>query len=121
MSLLRSHSTSPFASRCLQAIETSEFKYSPETVLPIDRVLHIYSVRARINSEINRGIILGFEELIASLSEAPENCAVKLQSVELISKWFTIFTDEDASVLFGILESPKKKAAWFDPVKGYDS
>jgi len=40
---------------------------------------------------------------------------VRLESWELLSRWFIIFTGEKYSFLFGVLELPKKKVAWFDP------
>ena len=121
LNLLRAHSTNSVVSRCLRAIEENEIRFSPPASLPLDRVLDVYSVRAKINSELNEGVIAGFEELVLSLNQAPNTTVVSLESWELLSKWFIIFIDEEYSVLFGVLESPKKKVAWFDPMRGYDS
>jgi len=120
LNLLRAHSTNSIVGRCMRAIEEDEIKFSPPTSLPLDRVLDVYSVRAKINSERNEGSIAGFEDLVLSINQAPKTTLVRLESWELLSKWFTIFTGEEYSVLFGVLESPKRKVAWFDPVRGYD-
>jgi len=121
LNLLRAHSSNPIVSRCLQAIEKYDLKYDlAETLLPLNRVLDVYAGRAQINSEVNNGVIGGFEDLLGSLNNAPKDSFVKIDSLEALSKWFIIFSGEEYSVLFGILESPKKKVAWFDPVKGYD-
>lgn len=121
LNLLRSHSHDPIVSACLQAIEESEVKHEDTGgLLPLERASNLYSIRAKINSEINDNAIAGFEGLLALLSSAPENAQVRIQSLELLSRWFIIFTDENERVLFGVLDSPKKKAVWFDPIKGYD-
>lgn len=83
-------------------------------------MIDVYSVRASINSELNGGSVKGFDELLPSLKAAATVSSVRLHSLEFLSGWFTVFTDKGSSQLLGILESPKKKAAWFDPAKGYD-
>ena len=120
LNLLHSHSRDPIVSACLQAIEESEIRYEVPVLIQLGRVLELYSIRAKINSEINDNIIAGFEGLLAALSNAPQNSLVRIQSLELLSRCFIIFTDENETVLFGILDSPKKKAVWFDPVTGYE-
>jgi hypothetical protein len=84
----------------------------------LNQVVDIYSVRARINLELNNGAVEGFENLLPALKAAPVP-SVRLHSLEFVSHWYVIFTDESVSDMLGVLKSPKKKAAWFDPVKGY--
>lgn len=120
LNLLRSHSRDPIVSTCLQAIDESEFRHGIPVSIGLERVLELYSIRARINLEINNNVIAGYKGLLAALSNAPKDSLVRIQSLELVSRCFIVFTDENETVLFGILDSPKEKAVWFDPVTGYD-
>ena len=107
--------------RCLDEITLGQVKYEGPTVLPLSRAIDVYSTRAQINSDLNGGAIEGFEELLIELRAIGNPCPVKLHSIECLSRWFILFTDESELLLFGILESPKRKRVWFDPVKGYES
>jgi hypothetical protein len=68
---------------------------------------------------LNNGLVEGFDALLPAL-QAASVPLVKLHSLEFVSHWYVVFTNEATSELVGILKSPKKKAAWFDPVKGYE-
>jgi hypothetical protein len=65
------------------------------------------------------GIIKGYDTLIPALKNSGV-LDVKIYSFELLARWFVIFTDETTSRLFGVLNCPKRKAAWFNPETGYD-
>src|SRR5258706_8129618 len=116
LNLLRAQRTSPIVSRCLDEITHGQVKYEGPMVLPLSRAIDVYSMRAQINSDLNGGAIEGFDELLVRPRSIGNPCSVKLLSVECLSKWFTLFTDESELQLFGILESPKRKRVWFDPV-----
>jgi len=121
LNLLRAKRTNPIVARCLHEITQGQVKYEGPTVLPLSRAKDLYSIRAQINSELNGGAIEGFDELLVELGSMGSPCQVKLLSVECPSKWFILFTDESELTLYGILESPKRKPVWFDPVTGYES
>jgi hypothetical protein len=113
--LLNAHRGNPIVSRCLEHMTMpGEIRYQND-LIPLQRVVDVYSRRASINSELNGGSVKGFDELLPSLKAAADISSVRLHSLEFLSRWFTVFTDEGSSKLLGILESPKKKAAWFDP------
>ncbi len=120
INLLSVNQNNPLVADCLEQIsEAGEVRYQGDGLAPINQIIEIYSRRARINSKLNEGIVKGFDELLPAL-KATTVPSVKVHSLEFLSQWFTIFTDESTSQLFGILKSPKRKAAWFDMVKGYD-
>ena len=69
--------------------------------LPIEHVRRIYSVRADSSEP---GAVEGFEDLLKSLDV--ENCElVNVHSFEANRKVFSIFTDDPATKLLGILIS----------------
>ncbi len=120
INLLKENRTDPIAADCLERIsQGGEVRYQGGTSVPLDQVVDIYSVRARINSELNDGAVEGFESLLPALKAAAAP-SVKLHSLEFLSHWYVAFTDESVSGLLGVLKSPKRKAVWFDPAKGYD-
>ena len=111
-------------SDCLEAIKGKEEVhyrkgYDKNRLLPLNEAVDIYRTRSRISTELNNGIIKGFETLIPALENANVE-AVRIISLELLSKWYLVFTDNAISELFGVLDCPKKKAAWFNPETGYD-
>ena len=111
-------------SQCLAAINGSEeLRYrngdDQNKTLPLAHVIDINRVRSKFNTEINNGIIVGYEELLSALENATVE-VVRIISLELLDKWYVIFTDKDISELFGILDCPKKKAAWFSKETGYN-
>jgi hypothetical protein len=75
-------------------------------------------MRAQVNAGLKDGVVEGFDELMPALRDAP-GPSVKVQALEFASHWYVVFSDEAMSHLFGILKSPKRRAAWFDPVQGY--
>jgi hypothetical protein len=105
---------------CLERISRSdEFKFGAEGLAPLAQIIETYSRRERINTKLNDGIIEGYEHLLPSLRAANVS-NVRLYSLEFLSHWFTFFTDEQTSHLYGVLKSPKKKAVWFNPITGYE-
>ena len=120
ISLLKVNQNNPLAADCLKQIsEASEVRYLEGGLASLNHIIDIYSRRARVNSELNQGMVKGFDELLPAL-KALTIPSVQLHSLEFLSQWFTVFTDASTSALLGILKSPKKKAVWFDPIKGYD-
>ena len=119
-SLLTSNRSNPVVADCLKRISHADkVKYQSGGSAPLNEIIEIYSRRARINSKLNDGVAEGFDDLLPSL-KAATIARVRLHSLEFLSHWFTIFTDESTSHLYGVLKSPKQKAALYDPVKGYD-
>ena len=98
LNLLRSDSRDPSGPACLQAIEKSEFRLWNPVLIGLK--LELYSIRAKINSEINNNVIAGYEGLLAALSNVPTDSLIRIQSIELVSRWFIVFTDESETVLF---------------------
>lgn len=119
INLLNENRANPLVADCLERIlHGDEVRYQGEGLAPLNQIIDIYSVRARINSELNNGAVEGFDELLPGLKVA-SGPSVRLHSLEFVSHWYVVFTDESISEMFGILKSPKKKAAWFDPARGY--
>jgi hypothetical protein len=119
LNLLDQNRDNTIVSDCLGRIsQAGEVRYGASMVVHLKEIIDIYSVRAQINAELNDGVVEGFDELIPALQDAP-GPSVKLQALEFVTHWFVVFSDESMSYLFGILKSPKKKSAWFDPLKGY--
>ncbi len=117
--LLNENRTKPLVADCLERISRAgEVRYQAGAPVSLHQIVDIYSVRARINSELNNGAVEGFEHLLPALKAAPVS-SVRLHSLEFVSQWYVIFTDESVSDMLGILKSPKQKAAWFDQAKGY--
>jgi hypothetical protein len=105
---------------CLKLISEQEARFRGCTAaIPIKEVIDIYRSRSRINSKLNNGIIKGYETLLPALEEA-EVQNVRIHRLELLSKWYVLFTDEDVSCLLGLLHRPKKKADWSNSETGYD-
>ena len=106
---------------CLESLaEADEVRVSAvDGVLPLNQTINIYSTRAKINANLNGGIIKGYDTLLPALESANVS-GVKITSLELLDRWLVIFTDETTSNLFGVLNCPKRKAAWFHPETGYD-
>ena len=106
---------------CLQQITKSEeVRYRTSSkVLPLEQAIDIYSTRAQINKDLHSGNIKGYDKLIPALKTANVP-GVRIHSLELLAKRYIAFTDEAVSHLFGLLDSPKKKAAWFNLETGYD-
>jgi len=120
MNLLSENRANPLVADCLEQIsQASEIRYRGDGGAQLNQIIDTYVVRARINSELNNGVVEGFDALLPAL-KAAAGASVKVHSLEVVSHWYMVFTDESIADLFGILKSPKKKAAWFDPVKGYD-
>jgi hypothetical protein len=120
INLLNMNRSNPIVADCLERIaEASEVRLQDNTSAPLNQIIDIYSRRARINSKLNAGIVEGFDDFLPSL-KAISTESVKMHSLEFLSHWYEIFTDESTSLLYGILKSPKKKAAWFDSNRGYD-
>ena len=119
INLLERHRDDAIVSACLEQItEADEVRSSADGVLPLEQVIDIYSTRARINAK-RGGRIKGYDTLLPAL-ESADVASVKLQSFELLDRHLVTFTDESVSHLFGVLNCPKKKAAWFNPETGYD-
>ncbi len=119
LNLLAQNRDNPIVADCLKRISRAgEVRYGAGGIAPLKEIIDIYSVRAQINAELNNGVVEGFDELMPALRDAP-GPSVKLQALEFVSHWYVVFSDESMSLLFGILKSAKKKATWFDPVKGY--
>ena len=108
----------PLVADCLELISREEVRYQGVGPAPLNEIIDIYSVRARSN-EKRSGKVEGYGDLLPSL-EAAAVPSVRLHSLEFLSRWFIAFTDESRSVLFGMLKSPKKEAAWYDPAKGFE-
>lgn len=118
--LLYLNLSNPHVADCLERLlQVSEFRYGSTGVISLKHVIETCSRREVINSKLNNGIIEGYDTLLLSLKAATVS-AVRLQSLEFLSHWFILFTNESTSHLYGILKSPKKKAAWFNPITGYD-
>jgi hypothetical protein len=119
--LLELHHSDMVVRGCLESLaEANEVRASDaEGILPLDQAIDIYSTRAKINANLNGGIIKGYDTLLPALENANVS-GVKLTSLELLDRWIVIFTDEAISHLFGVLNCPKRKAAWFHPETGYD-
>jgi hypothetical protein len=121
VSLLEDRRESPDVYECLKLIGKQETRFQGYTdAIPIKEVIDIYRTRSKINSELFNGIIKGYETLLPALETADVQ-SVRIHILELLSKSYWIFTDEAVSNLFGLLDRPKKKVAWWsDPVSGYD-
>ena len=120
MKLLGRHRNDPIVHNCLELLtETAEIRFDNDCILPLGHAINVYSTRARNNNNLNEAIINGYDTLLPALENAGVP-SVKLYSLELIDRWFVIFTDEATSRLFGVLNCPKRKAAWFQPETGYD-
>jgi hypothetical protein len=120
INLLNENRTNPLVVDCLERIShAGEVRCRMGAPVPLNEIVDIYSVRARVNSELNAGAVTGFEHLLPALKAAPV-ASVRLHSLEFVSHWYVVFTDDSVSDMLGILKSPKKKAAWFDPAKGYE-
>jgi hypothetical protein len=105
---------------CIERIsQTDEVRYKGDGLVPLNRIIDIYSVRERINSELNNGVVEGFDDLLPALKAATVQ-SMRLHLLEFVSHWYVIFADESFTEMFGILKSPKKRAAWFNPVDGYE-
>jgi hypothetical protein len=76
-------------------------------VIPLNAALDIYSSRARINAKRGRKI-KGYERLLPALEQT---CVSKIRITKLVAatKIYIVFTDEEYSDLFGVLDIPKKK------------
>jgi hypothetical protein len=117
--LLTSSAGNPFAVECSERITRGDaLRHGGDCLMPLARAIDIYSARARINAE-RGGKVEGYEHLLPALAAAPVP-AVRLHSLEFLSHWFVLFTDESSTYLFGILKSSKQKAAWYDPASVYD-
>ena len=117
--LLVANQSNPIAADCLERIsQGDELRIGADCLLPIAHTVDIYSTRARINAK-RGGMVEGYDELLPALKSASVS-SVRLYSLEFLSHWFVVFTDDSSSNLFGVLRSPKKKEAWYDPSKGYD-
>jgi hypothetical protein len=115
--LLTSSASDQIAAECLDRIRRDEdFKYRGDSLLPVARAVEVYSARAWVNAG-RGGKVEGYEQLLAGLGTAP-GPSVRLHTVEFISHWYIAFTNEASTRLFGILKSPKRKEAWFDPERG---
>lgn len=107
-------------SDCLELIsKADEIRFGAEVVIPLEQTIDIYSTRAKINADLRGGSIKGYNRLLPALANSNVS-SVKIQSFELLDRWLVAFTDEMVSLLFGVLNCPKKKAAWFHPETGYD-
>lgn len=119
INLLSTHLANRLVADCFERISHGEeVRFGTATLLPLKRVIDLYTIRAGINSELNNGVVQGFDELLAALKTA-SGPLVKLNSLEFVSDSYLVFIDESTSDMLGILKTPKKKAAWFDPVTGY--
>jgi hypothetical protein len=124
ISLLKRYPEETNVSECLEVINgIEELRYrngfDNHKFLPLNEAIDIYKTRSRINTELNNGIIKGFETMLPALETANVQ-AVRIISLELLTKWYVVFTDNAISELFGILDCPKEKAAWFNPKTGYN-
>ena len=120
LNLLERHRNDAVVCSCIESLaETDEVRVSADGILPLEQAIEIYSTRAKINANLNGEIIKGYDTLLPALESANVS-DVKLTSFELLDKWLVIFTDEKTSLLFGVLNCPKRKAAWFHPETGYD-
>jgi len=120
INLLERNRDDALVSICLEQIaNANEVRFSADGVLPLEQVIDIYSTRAKINADLRGGSIKGYDRLLPALAGADVS-SVKLQSFELLDRHLVAFTDESVSRLFGVLNCPKKKAAWFNPETGYD-
>ncbi len=118
--LLERHRNDAVASACLETIlEADEVRYCSTVLLPLEQTIDIYSIRAKINAELRGGSIKGYDTLLPALKGADVS-SIKLQALELLDRHLVIFTDEAVSCLFGVLNCPKEKPAWFHPGTGYD-
>ena len=119
INLLERHRDDALVSICLEQImQADKVRLSAAGVLPLKQVIDIYSTRARINAK-RSGRIKGYDTLLPAL-ESADVSSIKLQSFELLDRHLVVFSDESISHLFGVLNCPKKKAAWFHPETGYD-
>lgn len=118
VNLLTSRRNEPLVADCLALIShADEVRYRGVGLAPLSEIIDIYSVRARINAR-KGGPVEGYSYLLPAL-EAANVPSVRLHSLESLSHWFIVFTDESSSLLFGLLKSPKMRAAWYDPAKGF--
>jgi hypothetical protein len=123
ISLLEHYPERTNVSQCLEVIYgKDELRYrngyDDRKSLPLNEAIDIYRTRARINTELNNGIIKGFETLISALENANVQI-VRIISLELLTKWYVVFTDNAISELFGILDCPKERDGWFNRKTGY--
>jgi hypothetical protein len=124
ISLLKRYPERTNVSECLKAMNGKEELryrngYDNHKFLHLKNAIDIYTTRSRINTELNNGIIEGFETLLPALESANVQ-DVRIISLELLTKWYVVFTDKAVSELFGILDCPKEKAGWFNPKTGYN-
>ena len=119
--LLELHHNDAVVRSCFESIAEAEEVRASDTngILPLDRAIDIFSTRAKINADLNGGIIKGYDALLPALENANVS-GVTITTMELLDRWIVIFTDEAISHLFGVLNCPKRKASWFHPETGYD-
>ena len=118
-SLLESKRDFADVDECIKLMGEEGTRYHGSALVPLREAINIYQTRSRINSELKNGIVKGYETLLPALEKA-EVQNVRIHLLELLSRSYWIFTDEAVSYLFGFLTHPKKEAAWFPPVPGYD-
>jgi hypothetical protein len=120
ITLLIENRDNPLVADCLERTsQTDEVWHKGDGLVPLNHIIDVYSVRERINSELNNGVVEGFDDLLPALKAASVQ-SVKVHPLEFVSHWYVIFTDESSTELFGILKSRKKSAAWFNPVNGHE-
>jgi hypothetical protein len=85
---------------------TNSFE-SENIVIPLKQAFDIYSVRSRINAH-KGGRIKGYEMLLPALEQTSVS---NVRIIRLVSetKNYLVFTDEEYSHLFGVLNIPKKQ------------
>ncbi len=66
LKLLERHRNDVVVSSCLESLaETDEVRVSADGVLPLEQAIDIYSTRAKINADLNDGIIKGYDILLS--------------------------------------------------------
>ncbi len=120
INLFESNRDDVLVSDCLELItKADEVRFGASILIPLEQTIDIYSTRAKINADLRGGSIKGYSRLLPALANSGVS-SVKIRSFELLDRWLVAFTDEVVSRLFGVLNCPKKKAAWFHPETGYD-
>jgi hypothetical protein len=76
-------------------------------IIPLKQALDIYTVRSRINAH-KSGRITGYNTLLPTLEQTNVS---NVRIIKLIAeaRIYLVFTDEDYSLLFGVLNIPKKQ------------